>query len=425
MNERTPLSVRLLLVLALLLCAFLLGFLLNWRSPFTEEVAENPSPPPLNVSYLQNEVSSLRQLPLKAEIACEFLDKSALEQELKASLEDELFQEDTLSTEKVLKFLGILKYEDNLSQVLLDVLSEQVYGFYDQESGQLKVLKKGEKTTALERLALVHEIAHGIQDQNFDLSRFLPPEFKGDDDELLAVQSLYEGDASWTSMLFVQNNQSLGFGLGLLFDSLNLEQNQLEKAPVYVQESLVFPYQEGMNFVKSLYERGGWTMINQAFEKPPQSSEQIIHPEKYLMNEQPASVSLPDWKSLQGWSLVRENTLGEFDFRFLFKSVVPESQALVASSGWNGSRYQLWEKDGKSVFVLESVWDTTKDASEASFTLEEFLKNRFGSAPSNYYRGSLYSGEKEAGMLYPSGQSVTMVIAPDEQLVISLLQEMP
>ncbi|MDI6869015.1 MAG: hypothetical protein QMD88_05490 [Coprothermobacterota bacterium] len=425
MNERTPLAVKFVLITALLICALLLGFLLKDYFPVKLEEPPQFNPPSLDITAIQGEVSNLRQLPLKEEIPAGFLDKEALNQALKESMEDELSQQDLQSTEKVLRFLGILEGGQSLKEVLLEVLSEQVYGFYDHESGELKVLKKEDKTTALERLALVHEVVHGIQDQNFDLSRFIPPDFKGSDDELMAVQSLYEGDASWTSVLYVQKNSSLSFGLGLLLDSLDLNQSALELAPPYVVESLLFPYQEGMTFVKTLYEKGGWMFVNQAFEKPPVSTEQILHPEKYLSNEQPATITFPEWKSLEGFTLVRDNALGEFDFRFLFRSVLPENQALVASTGWNGSRYQLWEKEGMMVFILESRWDSPQDASEAEFALENFLKSRFGFAPTNYYRGSLYVGGNEVGLLYPSGQAQYLILAPDEELALNILSELP
>ncbi len=371
MNERTPLAVRFVLVISLLVCALLLGFLLKDYFPVKEEATSHFSPPSLDISAIQNEVSNLRQLPLKKEIPVGFLDKDALNQELEKSMKDELGQQDLQSTEKVLRFLGILEGEESLQDVLFKVLSEQVYGFYNQKSGELKVLKKEEKTTALERLALVHEVVHGIQDQNFDLSRFMPPRFEGSDDELTAVQSLYEGDASWTSMLYVQKNTSLSFQAGLLFDSLDVNQSVLEAAPPYIVEALLFPYQEGMTFVKTLYQQGGWTLVNEAFEKPPVSTEQIIHPEKYLSNEQPANIAFPNWKSLDGFTLIRDNTLGEFDFRYLFRSVLPEKQALESSYGWNGSRYQLWEKDGMMVFPTGCFrgWISFGEFPEKSFRL--------------------------------------------------------
>jgi len=425
MKEKDPLPVRFLLIIALLICALLLGFLLKGYFPVNPEINVQFVPPSLDIGSLQREVSNLRELPLKQEIAVGFLDQEALNQELKKNMEEDLGQEDLQSTEKVLRFLGILKGDESLKDMLFKVLSEQVYGFYDQEKKELKVLKKDNKTTALEHFALVHEIVHGLQDQNFDLSRFMPPKFKGNDDELMAVQSLYEGDACWTSELYLEKEGSLSFQIGLFFDSLKVNQNALETASPYVTESLLFPYQEGMSFVQTLYKKGGWDLVNLAFENPPVSTEQIIHPEKYLSNEKPENFTFPRWKSLEGYTLIKENTLGEFDLRYLFKLFLPESQADEAAAGWNGSLYQLWEKDGKMVFVLETRWDSSQDASEAGYALESFLKNRFGFAPANYYRGSLFKGENEVGLLYPSSQDQYLILAPDEKLALDILNELP
>lgn len=417
--------VRFLLIIALLICALLLGFLLKGYFPINEESAIQFAPPFLDIKALQKEISNFRNLPLKEEITVGFMDQEALDQELRVNMEEEFNQEDLQSTEKVLRFLGLMNGNESLADVLFKVLSEQVYGFYDQEKKELKVLKKDEKTTALEHFALVHEIVHGLQDQNFDLSRFMPPKFKGNDDELMAVQSLYEGDASWTSQLYLKEKGSLSFQMGLLFDSLKVNQKALETAPPYIVKSLLFPYEEGMSFVQALYQKGGWDLVNQAFENPPISTEQIIHPEKYFSNERPENLTFPNWKSLEGYALVRENTLGEFDLRCLFQSVLPENQADEAAAGWSGSSYQLWEKEGKMVFVLETKWDSSQDASEAGYALESFLKNRFGFAPLNFYRGSLFKGEKEVGLLYPTDHGQYLILAPDENLALDILQELP
>lgn len=425
MNEGNSLGVKILLVIALLICALLLGYLLKDLFPSQKEEVVPENFYQIDLKAIEEDVSLLRGLPLKEEIPVEFLNKESLFQELRKSIQEELSSEDLKSQERLLRFLGILDDPRNLEDILLEVLSEQVYGFYEQETGELKVLKKEEKVSALEHLALVHEIEHAIQDQNFDLSRFLPPEFKGNDDQLLAAQSLFEGDASWTSLLYVQNNKRWNFSLGLLLDSLSVNQSSLESAPQYVVESLLFPYQDGMNFVKTLYEKGGWDLVNRAFEAPPSSSEQIIHPVKYLSNEGYEEIVFPQWESLQGFSLSRDNSLGEFDFRFLFKSLLPEGQAESAAQGWNGCRYQFWEGMGKAVFILEARWDSLQDASEAQFALENFLKDRFGFAPILYYQGSLYRGQNEVGVLYPSGKSIYLILAPEEAMALSILEELP
>lgn len=425
MNEGNKVGVRFLLVVALFFSALLLGFLLKDYFPFEDREVISEKHPQIDIKTIGEEVSILRNLPLRVEISVEFLNQEALYEELKKSIEKELSGEDLKSQERLLRFLGILKDPKDLEEILLQVLSEQVYGFYDEETGELKVLMKEEKASALEHLALVHEIEHAIQDQNFDLSRFLPPKFKGNDDELLAAQSLFEGDASWTSLLYVQNNRKWNFSLGLLLDSLSVDQSSLESAPQYVVESLLFPYEEGMNFVKTLYERGGWDLVNKAFQIPPSSSEQIIHPEKYLSSEGFETIDFPQWKSLQGFSLSRDNSFGEFDFRFLFKGLLPDEQAKSAAEGWNGARYQFWEGMGKTIFVLETRWDSLQDASEAHFALENFLKDRFGFAPTLYYQGSLYLGKKEVGLLYPSGKTIYLILAPDEELALNILQELP
>jgi len=232
----------------------------------------------------------------------------------------------------------------------------------------------------MERMALVHEIVHGLQDQNFDLSNYMPPKLEGDDDSLTAAQCLYEGDASWTSLLYVQKNFNPLSDLGLALESLQASGNQIKDVPPYLVESLLFPYQEGLAFVRYLYEQGGFDSVNEAFLHPPSSSEQIIHPEKYLAKEEPQDIIFSSPYALSDWTTVRQNTLGEFDFRFLFREVLSEEEALNASAGWAGSHYLYAEKGTDKAFILISQWDSVKDAQEAYFGLEAYLKGRFSFA---------------------------------------------
>lgn len=424
MKEGFSLSLRFLIIVLLLLVALFVGFLLNHFMVFPAPSA-SPTAPPLDVKTLEESVSQLRELPLKEEIPWRLLTPEEMQSELKKSLEEDLASEDLDASEKVLRFLGLYEGSKDLKQTLSELLEEQVYGFYDQETKELAVLQKSQKITAMERMALVHEIVHGLQDQNFDLSNYMPPKLEGDDDSLTAAQCLYEGDASWTSLLYVQKNFNPLSDLGLALESFQASGNQIKDVPPYLVESLLFPYQEGLAFVRYLYEQGGFDSVNEAFLHPPSSSEQIIHPEKYLAKEEPQDIIFPLPYALSDWTTVRQNTLGEFDFRFLFREVLSEEEALNASAGWAGSHYLYAEKGTDKAFILVSQWDSVKDAQEAYFGLEAYLKGRFSFAPENYGQGSLYTGENEAAIIYPEKTKIYLIFAPSGGMSKDLLEGLP
>jgi hypothetical protein len=140
-------------------------------------------------------------------------------------------------------------------------------------------------------------------------------------------------------------------------------------APRIVREPLVFPYQAGLDWADYLYQRGGWPALSQAFTDLPQSSEQILHPEKYVARETPVTVELPDLsKQLgTGWRRTWSDVRGEFGYSLLLDEFVrEEAVSRAAAAGWGGDRYALYEnsKSGQVAVAQVSVWDTERDARE-------------------------------------------------------------
>lgn len=429
MNERFDYKVvELVLIFSLFVCAFLLGFFLHENLPRGENSPSTPvAEEGISLEELQEEVSALRKLPWQEKLVVEYLDKEKLREKLKLQLEKEAVQKDLAASEEVLKFLGLIRREDSLTQLLLNLYEEETLGYYDPAEKKLFIVERNDDMPITRRLTAIHEMIHALQDQVFNLSRFQPPSFQGNDDQATAIQALYEGDASFGMLLYLTEKGTLGTELSLALEALGTGSIQLENAPPYLRASIIFPYEEGLLFAQSIYQAGGWTSIDEAYTDLPRSSEEIIHPEKFLQkNDPPLDVEIPSFsQELAGWNLVRENVLGEFDFRTLFRISLPQEQADRAAEGWGGCRYQLYSQGEARTFVLNSVWDSTADAQEAAAALDDFLKNRFHSAPAPYYHGSLYLGEKEAAILIPYGKSTQLVIAPEQDLALELIKKLP
>lgn len=422
-----PPIIEVAVVLALILVALMVGFVFyNRLPPPLSTSSPSPTATPLNIDQLAQEVSTIRQLPLQQPIVSEFLDEAQLKQRLEGEMADQFAQEDLATSQRILQFLGLVPADVKLENLLLDLYGEQVLGYYDEQVKTLFVVERPNDSQALVRFTLAHEITHALEDQSFDLGRFSAPRFLGNDDQLSAVTAMLEGDASLSTALYLKANTSLGSSLNLLFSALSQDNSKLENAPFYVKASLQFPYEDGLRFAQTVYETQGWAGLDQAFTVVPSSTEQILHPEKYLQsNDPPRDVEIPKQAELEGWTLVRDNVLGEFDFRTWFRTLLPEEEANRYAEGWGGCRYQLWQRDSKVVFLLNSVWDSTQDAQEANYGLEMFLKKRFGAAGSPFAGGSEYFGEGEMALLVPVRDAVQMVIAPDADLAAVLLRALP
>jgi hypothetical protein len=188
---------------------------------------------------------------------------------------------------------------------------------------------------------------------------------------------LIEGDA--TALMYNYQLKPMGGDVTKLpslasFADQTLEQAKREKQEVYVsapmalRESLVFSYIYGAAFVQELLKKRGWAGVSQAFTDLPQSTEQILHIEKYFANELPIKVALPDIaKELgDGWRRLDADVNGEFGYTLILAEFIGKKEARQAAAGWNGDQSVLYEhaKTGQLLLTHLSHWDTEKDATE-------------------------------------------------------------
>ncbi|HWB60166.1 MAG TPA: hypothetical protein VG733_11785, partial [Chthoniobacteraceae bacterium] len=156
--------------------------------------------------------------------------------------------------------------------------------------------------------------------------------------------------------------------------ALKQNMDQLQKAPRFLRETLVFPYTHGKDFCTALYESGGYQAISNAFKHPPASTTQILHPEKYIDNEQPIRIEWPDL-AVNGKKPTDDNVLGEFGTRILFEKYMDEDTATASAEGWRGDRYIVYD-DGKGM-VWKTLWQDADHQSAFRDALQRYLAKRF------------------------------------------------
>ena len=212
--------------------------------------------------------------------------------------------------EELLKLLGLVPPDTDIVKVLGAVTGEQVIGYYDTRRKQLRLVSgNGADSPALVDITLAHELTHALEDQVFGLT-----ESAGStDDEASALTALQEGTAAYVMNKFAQccvNASDLALGsFASLFGG-----GGMTDLPPYVQRTLVFSYTAGEEFVRELHDAtGDWSLVDAALRsQPPVSTEQIIHPEKYVPFEPPLPVKLRVEPVLgDGWKRASGGTLGE------------------------------------------------------------------------------------------------------------------
>jgi len=286
--------------------------------------------------------------------------------------------------QRVYEQLGMLKPGTDLMKTLLDVLEEQAGAYYDPENDTFFVLKGMPRSTA--PVLMAHELTHALDDQRFNIDGTLA-KLKEDDDRATAYTAVVEGTGTVVMSLFMlQEIQAGRLSMNAVTELQKSEAGQaakLQAAPPLIQRGLIAPYQIGQAFLlhgdPTQYATFRPSDADRAFKDPPQSTEQIIHSEKYwdpARRDAPRIVNLPDLAGTlgAGWKQVATGTLGELTLAVLTglgpvdlastRSAEPQNWTNRAATGWGGDTYQHYANGPRALTVLAGVWDTQEDAAE-------------------------------------------------------------
>ena len=190
----------------------------------------------------------------------------------------------------------------------------------------------------------------------------MPLEIKNNDDRADAASALIEGDATLVMSEYMLKNMSRQMLKDSMTASFTQNMKQLETAPRYLREMLVFPYLRGQEFCAALFAQGGYEAVSKAYANPPSSTAQILHPEKYLANPREDPIPIA-WQNpaVKNEKPIGDNTVGEMGIRILLTEWLDAATGEPASVGWRGDRY-LYFAGGKALF-WKTVW---ADAASAS-----------------------------------------------------------
>jgi hypothetical protein len=369
---------------------------------------------------IAEQVANIRGLPLTQPIKKGIKRREELRAVLVTKLAEEVSDDQIEAEGKVYKRLGLIPPDMNYKKVLLDVLTEQIAGFYDQKTKELYVMQG--IPMSFQKPAMAHELFHAIQDQHFDILSLQEPFNSSENgDFALARAALLEGDATIVMLDYsLYEGGSLPQGeatsvvdipiiagtlRNISFDDLSaLEQMMgtsgapkdmqagaaaLSEAPAVFRELLMFPYFAGMRFVVASRIGRSWKDVDAVYANPPVSTEQILHPEKYYSGDQPQFLSYETGTELDGYERIYDTVLGEFQVRLWLKLTLEEDGFDAAAAGWDGDRLAAYEKDGHVIVTTVLAWDDENEAKEFYQTLLKATRKRYPNAKSSDHRGKL------------------------------------
>ena len=313
---------------------------------------------------------------------------------------------------------------------LLDLSEEGAFailGFYAPAEDRLVLIADSPEQLALDDEAtLAHEYVHSFQDEAFDLVRLGERAEKEERDKANTeygdtLRALIEGDATTAQFQYVEEKvgpEGLRDWLSGGDEEADDEERDEEAGPEAFARYGAFPYSYGSAFVRYLYDDGGWDAVNDAYDDPPKTEEQILHPEKYLAGEEPAAISLRDLSEDlgEGWLQEMDALFGEFDvYNWIRSTLDNEFQATSAAAGWGGGRIAVYANELQPERVLVHIaliWDDTQEAREFFTTFGDTVR-LIDAEPEILDPSSqivAWTAENEVGHAWISRQTFQMVI---------------
>jgi len=341
------------------------------------------------VDGILQELSHITGWKVKRKVPSEVLPKEKFAALLEESVKDAEKDKEVHATELTLKMFGLAPWNFNLARESADLIGEQAAAFYDVKKRRLFVVS-ADMSGNEERLALAHELAHALADQQFSLDKYISG--AKDDDGATARQAVVEGQASWLSWAYI-NFRSKGRAevpasvMTQLADSAGTTGADfpvLSQTPLYMRESLLFPYTEGMRFQDAVFRKDGAAAFDKVFRDPPHSTQQILHPEAYARGLIPTHPQVPLLETVLGkeagqFKRLIDGEVGEFDFSALLRQYTSDRAGRQAAAGWRGGSYELYghKKDKYPLLVCTSEWESAAAAKRFFELYQQVLRAKW------------------------------------------------
>lgn len=331
----------------------MLGGLLGGSGPGGAAADEDPDE---LVRTIADQVAELRELAWQDDVEVAFLDDVATRERLQELLaeEDAIDREALAVQEGLLTALRAVPAGTDLEELQLALLEESVAGFYVSDTGELVVRVPDDgRIRGIDRITIAHELQHALADQVIGLPDPAEPPLSEDADATLAALAVVEGDATLVMQQWALGNVSLMEQLGAIGDpDMLAAQAALDDVPHVVQQQLLSPYLDGMDWVCDRYLEGSWAAVDEAYRSPPATSAEILFGEPIEPVEPEAALGTPS-----GFDEVGSMTFGAAPLLWLFEAPgddvdraldAPEARAMA----WGGGLAQVWTRGSDTAVGL-------------------------------------------------------------------------
>ncbi len=336
------------------------------------------------IDEILRDLREITGFKIRHRVPAEMITRDKVKEFLQKRITEVATPEELRVEELTLKKFGLVPQDFDLAKNTVDLLTEQAAAFYDFTRKRLFITDW--TPSATREPALVHELGHALADQNFNLEKFIKQGRKSDDGSL-ARMAVMEGQASWLMAEYLARRagQSLASSpalLDLMASSIAAGAGQFpvfEGEPLYLRETLLFPYTKGLLFQNAVYKHKQEGAFAEVFRRPPVSTQQVLHPDLYFSNLTPSHPALPQLPDSHGYKKLAEGSVGELDHSVLFTQYGSSGESAAVSPHWRGGDYALYERRSPERVVLAyaSEWDDPAIARRVFGLYREVLRKKW------------------------------------------------
>jgi hypothetical protein len=349
-------------------------------------------------------------LPIKHSVKKAIVSREQVEKYLNEKMESDVDRIRFERSELVLKKFGLLPRDFNLHTFLIKLLAEQVAGYYDEKTKTMNLLDWNE--SEMQKPVMAHELTHALQDQSYNLEKMSKHEEEIEKRGLEDLAALIRNDEESTCRTAVLEGQAMIVLLDYVLAPAGrtvaetpklvdffIDQSAREKskdspifdsAPLLLQDELIFPYRQGMNFIKELLVAGGKKMAYAGvLDHLPQTTREIMEPKEYLAGHREPPLLLPDLsflkKDYEGYDA---GAVGQLDVDILLKVYADETVAGRLNHEWRGGAYYAAGRKGAKPpdknssahvgLLYISKWSSPAAAREFASIYATALHQRYG-----------------------------------------------
>jgi hypothetical protein len=350
-------------------------------------------------------------MPKHAAVKRRLVSKADVEKYAAGQMAKEEFTKSLAKSELSMKKLGFLPRDFNLKEFLVKSTGQEIAAYYDDETKTISMLNWVPPDR--QEPILAHELTHALQDQNYDLAKWMKARGKPavnsannsapvDGDMQIARKAVVEGQAMvvYVDYLLKPVGRSLEDTPGLIYQMEEpavkavIDSQLMHDAPMILREMGGFAYQEGLIFEGELLHKGGKKMaFAGAFARPPRNSHEVLQPAAYINGEKLPVVRIPDMGEILNheYDAYDSGGIGELDVRALLKQYGERKIADEISSAWQGGAYVTFRRKDKTIaevapstgdvaLLYVSRWKTPQAA--------EWFASFYGRAVSQRYHSS-------------------------------------